>query len=122
MDRTSRPSVPGRMPIHSSAIAEYPVRIGLIASGEERELLGIGRPDRAQPLRRGAQRLVPLDLAEFSAAARTGANEGLAQPRRRVVLHDTGGALGAEHAPVDGMAAIALDVADCAPAEADLDA
>src|SRR5262249_20148479 len=55
-------------------------------------------------------------------AARTRAQERLAQPRRRVVLHDPGRALGAQHAAVHGMTLVALDVADRAVAQAHLDA
>ena len=75
-----------------------------------------------EPSGRGVERLVPFDLAKFAAAARTDAQQRLGQPRRRIVLHDAGGAFGAQHAVVHRMPAIAFDVADAAVAQADFDA
>src|SRR3546814_11625508 len=58
------------------------------------------------------QRLFPLDLAELALAAFAHAQQRLRQSRRRVVLHDPGRALGADHALVDRVRRVALDVAD----------
>ena len=49
-------------------------------------------------------------------------SSGLSQPRRRVVLHDPGRALGAQHALVDRVRGVALDVADAAVLQPHLDA
>ncbi len=97
-------------------------RLALVAAGEEGELPGIGRADLAQPLGREAERLVPLDLLELSGAALAHALQRLAQPRRRIVRHDAGGALGAQHALVHRVIAVALDVADAAVLQMHLDA
>ena len=91
-------------------------RLRLVAPGEEGELPRILTADGLEPRDRQLQRLVPLDLRELARAARAGALQGLPQPCRRVVLHDPGRALGAEHAPVHRMVAVALDVADLLPA------
>src|SRR5690606_29618660 len=93
----------------------------LVPAREESELSGIARPHLAKPFRRGFQRLVPRNLAEFARAARACPDERRPQPRRRVVLHDAGGTLGAEHAAIDRMVAIALDIADLAVLEMDID-
>src|SRR3546814_4183775 len=58
------------------------------------------------------QGFFPLDLAELALAAFAHAQQRLFQPRRRVVLHDPGRALGADHALVDRVRGVALDVAD----------
>ena len=87
-------------------------RLRLVAAGEESELARVVAPDRLEPIGGDGQRLVPLDLLELAGATRAGALQGFAQPRRGVMLHDPGRALGAEHAPVHRMVAVALDVAD----------
>jgi hypothetical protein len=67
--------------------------------------------------------LVPADLLEgVVAAVGPGlALERLGQPRRRILLHDARGALGADHALVERMIGVALDVADLAIAQGDAD-
>ena len=71
---------------------------------------------------REPQGLVPGDLAEVARAARADAQQRRLQPRRRIVLHDAGRALAAQHALVHGMVAVALDVADLAVLEEHADA
>src|SRR6185503_16029820 len=78
-------------------------RLALVAPGEERELVGVAPADVAEPLRRKRECLVPLDLAELARAAFADAQQRLGQPCRRVVLHDAGGTLVADHATVDRM-------------------
>src|SRR5262249_40642522 len=92
-------------------------RLTLVPAGEERELLGIGGPDLAEPLAGDAQRLGPFDLPEFRPTSLTDAQQRFREPRRRVLLHDSGGALGANHAAVHRMRAVALDVANAAVLE-----
>jgi hypothetical protein len=97
-------------------------RLALIAAGEERELAGIVVADRREPLGRGRERLVPLDLAELASAALADPQQRLGEARGRVVLHDSGRALGAQHAMVDRVVAVALDVADAAVLQVHFDA
>src|SRR5574337_642794 len=49
-----------------------------------------------EPFDGAAQRFLPFDLLERAGAAVTDAQQGLAQPRRRVVLHDARRALGTQ--------------------------
>ena len=84
----------------------------LVASGEERELARIGLAQGAKPLHGEPDRLLPGDLPELAAPAFAGAQEGAGEPRRRVVLHDAGGTLRAQHPAVHRMIRVALDVAD----------
>ena len=86
--------------------------LALVAPGEERELAGVGLADRAEPLDREPDGLLPRDLPELPAPALAGAKERSREARRRVVLHDAGGALRAEHAAVDGVIGVAFDVPD----------
>ena len=65
---------------------------------------------------------LPLDLLEVAAAALAGAQQRLAQPGRRVVVHDAGGALAADHATVHRVVRIAVDVADAAVLQVHTDA
>ena len=99
----------GRAELHRPPAGQ---RLALVAAGEERELPGVALAHLAQPLRGKAQRLVPGDLLELARAARADAQQRRPQPRRRVVLHDPGRALAAQHALVDGVVAVAVDVAD----------
>ena len=97
-------------------------RLALVAAGEEGELLGIGAAHLAQPLGGKAQGLLPGDLLEVAGAALAHAQQRALQAGWRVVLHDAGRALAAQHALVDGMVAVALDVADLAVLEEHADA
>ena len=97
-------------------------RLALVASGEEGELARVAAPDGAQPIRRGRHRLVPFDLLIFAAAARPDPAQRFPQPGRRIVIHDPGRALGAEHALVHRVVAVALDVANAAVLQMNLDA
>ena len=87
-------------------------RLALIASGEKGELFRVGGADRRQPLDRGRDRLLPFDLAELAGAALADPLERLFELRRRDLLHDPGCALAADHAAVDGVVPVALDVAN----------
>src|SRR6516162_5975778 len=93
----------------------------LIPAGEEGKLFGVARTDGTEPLRRGIERFIPFDLAELPAAAWSHAHQRLAQARRGVVLHDAGGALGAQHAAIYRMPPVTLDIADPAAFQVDLD-
>ena len=98
-------------------------RLRLIAAGEEGELLRIGLA-RTVPSQSGRhrQRLLPGNFLELAGAARPGAQQRRAQPRRRIMLHDPGRTLGAEHAAIDRMVAVAFDVADLAVLDVHVDA
>src|SRR5258708_15613145 len=98
-------------------------RLHLVASGEERELRRVGRADLREPPGEDFERLLPFDLDEISDAALAPgpAHQGFGEARRRVLLHDAGRALGAEHALVHRMVAIALDEADLAVLDRHLD-
>ena len=87
----------------------------------EGELPRVGRPDASQPARRNIKSLLPGNFLELARAARPNTQERRLQTRRRIVLHDAGGTLAAQHALVDRMIAVALDVADLAVFQVDLD-
>ena len=91
--------------------------LALVASGEERELARIRFAQGAEPLHGEPDRLLPGDLPELAAPAFAGAQEGPGEPRRRVVLHDAGGTLRAQHPAVHRVVRVALDVADLAALE-----
>ena len=103
--------VVGRAELHGPPARQ---RLALVAAGEERELPGVGFAHVAQPLHGERGRLVPGNLLELARAARPNPQQRLPQPRGRVVLHDAGRALAAQHALVDRMIAVAVDVADLA--------
>ena len=96
-------------------------RLHLVAAGEERELLRVGRADAAEALFEHPERLVPAHLDELAGAAFGAglAHERLREPGGRVLLHDPRAALGADHAVVQRMVGIAFDVADFAVAQVD---
>ena len=87
-------------------------RLRLIAPGEEGELGGVLLAHGTQPRDGGLQRLVPGDLLELARAARPCSPQRPHQPAGRIMLHDPGAALGADHAAVDRVVAVALDIAD----------
>ena len=96
-------------------------RLRLVAAREEGELLRVLGADLAQPVGGRLQRFFPGDLLELARAARTDALERRFEARRRVVLHDAGGALAAQHALVHRVIAVAVDVTDLAVLEIDVD-
>src|SRR5215468_10315401 len=95
--------------------------LALIAAGEEGELAWVGLPDLAEPVDRCGERVVPGNRLELAGAAWADAPERRRQPRRRVVVHDPCRSLGAQHALVDRMRSVALDVADAAVAQVHVD-
>jgi hypothetical protein len=97
-------------------------RLRLITPREEGEFLRIGLTHPVQPADRDVQRFIPGNFAELAGPARPGSQQRRTQSRRRVVLHDASRALGAEHALVDRMVAIAFDVADLAVLDVNVDA
>ncbi len=97
-------------------------RLRLVAAGKEGELFRICGADADEPLGDNRQRLVPFDLTEGAGAAFADPQQRLAQPRRAVVLHDAGGTLAADHAAVDRVVGVALDVADLTILYVDVDA
>ena len=97
-------------------------RLRLVAPGEEGELLRIAPADRRKPLGGDGERFLPLDFTEFARAARPDPQQRLLQPRRAVMLHDSGTALAADHAAVHRVVLIAVDVAHLAVLDMDVDA
>ena len=97
-------------------------RLRLVAAGEEGKAVRVGRADMGEPLGCDRERLFPLDLVEFAGAARADALQRLAQPRWRQRAHDPGRALAAQHAAVDRVVAVALDIAQRAVLQMDFDA
>ena len=85
-------------------------RLALVAAGEEGQFARVVLADIAQPLGGECQRLVPGNRLVLAAAARSDALERFGEPRRRQVLHDARGALAAQHALVDGVVGVPLDV------------
>ena len=94
-------------------LAHQPVRAWLWSRPvKNASLRGSRLANRAEPVHREPDRLLPRDLPELAASAFAGSKERAAEPRRRVVLHDAGGAFRAEHPAVHRMVRIALDVPD----------
>ena len=91
----------------------------LIAAGEQRELLRVLGAQLLEPLGEHRHGLVPGDLLELGLAALgVGlAPQRLGEARRRHLLHDAGAALGADHALVQRVVRVALDVADLTVAQ-----
>src|SRR6266403_2408766 len=87
-------------------------RLALVAPGKEGELPRIVGADSPEPAECRLDRLVPLDLAELARATLADAEQRLAQPRRRIMLHDPGRALATDDAMIDRMARVTLDEAD----------
>ena len=85
----------------------------LITSGVEREFLRIAVTDISEALGKRIESLFPADFLELrdtTLGARF-APERPGQACRRILLHDPGGALGAEYTLVDRMFGITLDEA-----------
>jgi hypothetical protein len=99
-------------------------RLHLVAAGEHRELLRVGRAEVAQALLQDLERALPGDRLELAGAALAArlAQQRLRQARRRHLLHDAGAALGADHPLVDRVVGIAVDVADLSLAQVHPDA
>ena len=94
----------------------------LIAPGEKRQLFGGCFAQWLHPGHRQSQSLIPGNLLKRAGPTRPHPLQRRAQPRRRRHLHDTARALGTEHALVDRMVAIALDIADPALFQMHIDA
>jgi hypothetical protein len=88
-------------------------RLHLVAAGEQGELLRVGGADLPQAFGQRGEGLLPLDFLELAGAALGPglALERLQQARRRILLHDARRALGADHALVQRVVGIAVDVA-----------
>ena len=84
----------------------------LVAAGEKSQLFRGCIADRLEPADGDLERLVPGDFFEFTRPARADPLERRAQPRGGGVLHDPRRAFAAEHALVDRVVAVALDVDD----------
>ena len=99
-------------------------RLHLVAAGEERELLRVGGADAREPLVQDLVGALPADRLELARAALGArlAQQRLRQARRRVLLHDPRRALGADHALVDRVLGVAVDVAHLAVAQVHADA
>ena len=99
-------------------------RLHLVAAGEQRERLGsVARIVRRRFFEQ-RERLLPRDLDEVPGAAFGAglAHQRLGEPRRRVLLHDPRRTLGADHAVVQRVVGIAVDVPDLAVAQVHADA
>ena len=96
--------------------------LALVAAGEKGQAVGVFRAGLAQPAGGQVQGLVPFDFAELVLAAFAHPQQRLVQPRRRIVLHDAGRALGAQHAAVHRVRRVAFDVAHPAFAQVHVDA
>jgi hypothetical protein len=89
-------------------------RLHLVAAGEEGEFLRVFRPDGPEARFQHREGFVPgnaLELARAALAAALAAH-GMGEAGRRLLLHDAGGALGADHALVERVRGIAVDIAD----------
>ncbi len=99
-------------------------RLHLVTPGKETELGRIGGTDILQPIRQDVERLLPGNRF-VNAFATLGArlpHQRLGQLGGGVLLHDPRRSLGAQHALVGGMVAVALDEADLVVLQRDLDA
>jgi hypothetical protein len=88
-------------------------RLHLVASGKKGELLRIGRADFSQAILQHRIGGLPFDFFElsFSAIAPRLAQQGFGQSCRRILLHDAGGTLRADHTLIQGVIRVSLYVA-----------
>ena len=98
-------------------------RLHLIAAGKERELLGVGRTQVTQAVFQQLEGVVPGNRLEpgFTAFGVRHASQRQRQPRRRVLLHDARSALGANHALIQRVFGVAVDVTHFAVAQMNAD-
>ena len=89
-------------------------RLRLVAPGEKGQLLWRFMAQGGKPVGRDLQRLFPADLLKLARPTRANTFHRIAQTGRGVVLHDPGRALGAEHAAVHRVVAVAFDIGDLA--------
>ncbi len=97
-------------------------RLRLVPPGEEGKLLGRRLAQRLHPRNRQRKRLIPADRLESARSARPDPLQRVLQPAGRGDLHDAAGALGAEHALVHRVIAVALNIAYAARAQMHVDA
>ena len=99
-------------------------RLHLVPPGKERQLPGIGGANAGQALFEYGEGLVPGDGDEIAgtALAALPAFQRAEQAGRGILLHDARGPLGADHALVQGMLGVALDIANLAVPEVNPDA
>src|SRR4029077_2422134 len=95
--------------------------LALITAGEKGELLGILAADCRQPFDRSRDRFLPFNFAKLAGPAFAHSLERLSQLCRRMLLHDAGSALAANHAAVNRVIAVAFDIADGAVFEMNFD-
>ena len=88
-------------------------RLHLVAPGEQGKLLGVGGAQFLQALLQHGKGRVPFDLFKLAVTAIAAglAQQGFGQPRGRILLHNARGTLGADHALVQRVLRVALDVA-----------
>ena len=86
----------------------------LVASREQRKTPRVGGAYFRKAIFEDPKRIIPRDRLEVGRAALTAgfSPERPRQACRRVLFHRAGGALGADHTPVDWMIRIAVDIAD----------
>jgi hypothetical protein len=99
-------------------------RLHLVAAGEQGEFLRVRGTDTGETLLQDGERFVPRDRLEFARAA-LGArlpSQRAGEARGRHLLHDAACALGADHALVERVLGVALDVAQFPVAQVHADA
>ncbi len=94
-------------------------RLHLVAAGEQGESLRIAGTDLRQAFFENGEGAFPGDRLELRVAALRIllAQQRPGEARRRILLHDAGTALGADHALIERMVRIAVDVAHLAVAQ-----
>ena len=89
----------------------------LVAACEQRKLLRVGGADLGEPIGQQLKSLFPRDHIKLTRAALAArlAQQGLRQARRRDLLHDARCTLGANHAFIERVIRVAIDVAHLGP-------
>jgi hypothetical protein len=100
-------------------------RLHLVAPGEQRELLRVGGADAAQALGRASRRRAPSEIGSNSPAPRSLPglrSSGCVRRAGDTCFMIPDAALGADHALVERVVGVAVDVADLAVAQVHADA
>ena len=95
-------------------------RLALVAPSEEGQFAGVRAAHLTEPIDGYSERLLPFDLLELGGTAFAHPLERLGQLGRRMLLHDPGRTLGTQDTLVHRMITIALDVADTAVQQVNL--